>query len=501
MSDTSVAASLRSDDPIVVVEAPAGTGKTFQACGYADGIAPTIAPGRVLILAHTHAACDTFASRLPTQRTRVDIRTIDSLIVAIAALYPKSTGITGDARVWVRREKDGYQALAGRVARLLHRAPGIARMLALRYPVIVCDEHQDASADQHAIVASIQAAGAHLRIFGDPMQALFDDGTNGEERWAAICSAATTRDVLDVARRWENTTPELGAWVLTAREVLRSGGLLDLMSAPPPVTVAVAENEAAAWHGYRVTGLARRPIDAAAATKERLLVLAAHKQTVAAIRPFFNRKFPIWEGHLRDALAKLAQDLARCKADPVKAGKAVLKFTERTCTGLSASAFGKTLLDEIRRGCTPARKGKPASIQALGRLLIAEPDHRGAAKFLTSLRKLTAPGGPWVGAQIDHAQEYQDATALGTYDDVDTALAEIAQRRSAARRGPPRQSISTIHKAKGLEVEDVILLACDATHFPDTPEARRLLYVALSRPTKRLTIVVSQNAPSPLVSF
>jgi len=501
MSDSSVAMALRSDSPVVVVEAPAGSGKTFQACGYADDTAQIIAPGRVLILAHTNAACDTFASRLPTHRTRVDVRTIDSLVLAVASAYPKSMGITGDTQTWVRQQKDGYKILAGKVTRLLQRAPGIARMLALRYPVIICDEHQDASAEQHAIVFALRDSGARLRIFGDPMQALFDDESDGERRWSEICASATTRDALDIAHRWENTAPELGAWVLSAREVLRSGGVLNLAAAPPTVTVLIADNEAAAWYGYQIAPAARKPIDAAAATKERLLVLAGRNPTVAAIRPFFNRRFPIWEGHVRDALARLARDLASCKSNPEKVAKAVLKFTQSTCTGLSPSAFGKTLLQEVARGCTPDRKGKPAAIQALGRLLLAEPDHRGVAKFLSALRALTSTGGAFAGVQIDHTREYQDATALSAYDDADTALGEIAHRRSASRTGQPKQCISTIHKAKGLEVEDVILLACDATHFPDTQEARRLLYVALSRPRKRLTIVVSQSAPSPLVSF
>jgi hypothetical protein len=501
MSDKSVAAALRSNDPVVVVEAPAGSGKTFQACGYADDTAATVSPGRVLILAHTNAACDTFATRLPAHRARVDVRTIDSLIVAIASAYPKSTGVSGDARVWVRRQNGGYQILASRVARLLQRAPGIARMLALRYTIVICDEHQDASADQHAIVAALLDAGARLRIFGDPMQALFDDQTDGEHRWSEICAAATTLDVLDVAHRWNDTDPALGAWILAAREVLRSGGVLNLAAVPQAVTVITADNDAAARHGYQIASGARKPIDAAAATKERLLILAARNTTVAAIRPFFNRRFPIWEGHVRDRLARLARDLARCKANPVKVAKAALAFTDRTCTGLPASTFGKILLQEVARGCAPARKGKPAAIQALGRLLIAEPDHRGVAKFLGALRSLASTADAFGGVQIDQAREYQDATAMSGYEDPETALAEIAQRRTATRSGPPKQAISTIHKAKGLEVEDVILLACDAMHFPDTPDARRLLYVALSRPRKRLTIVVSKSTPSPLITL
>jgi len=42
-------------------------------------------------------------------------------------------------------------------------------------------------------------------------------------------------------------------------------------------------------------------------------------------------------------------------------------------------------------------------------------------------------------------------------------------------------AISTIHKAKDLECESVIVMPCDARTFPDKHDARCLLYVALSR--------------------
>jgi DNA helicase-2/ATP-dependent DNA helicase PcrA len=63
----------------------------------------------------------------------------------------------------------------------------------------------------------------------------------------------------------------------------------------------------------------------------------------------------------------------------------------------------------------------------------------------------------------------------------------------------PPKAISTIHKAKGLECDGVIVMPCDAKTFPDSSEARCLLYVALSRAKKRLLLVVSRDAPSSLL--
>ena len=54
-------------------------------------------------------------------------------------------------RSLARHTKDGYAHLAAKVASFLDRHPMAAVALARRCPVVVCDEHQDCSGDQHAI--------------------------------------------------------------------------------------------------------------------------------------------------------------------------------------------------------------------------------------------------------------------------------------------------------------------------------------------------------------
>lgn len=100
--------------------------------------------------------------------------------------------------------------------------------------------------------------------------------------------------------------------------------------------------------------------------------------------------------------------------------------------------------------------------------------------------------------EIDCHREFWDAVRLGEFDSTETGLAEITHRRTYLRPKPPPRAISNIHKAKGLECESVILMPCDGKTFPDNPETRCLLYVALSRATKRLLLVVSRDNPSPL---
>ena len=170
MSDDSVRAALRSDVPLVAVEAPAGCGKTHQGADYAREIADAGGPTRLLILTHTHAACSMFADRTKGDaRSRIDIRTIDSVIAHIASAYHAGLGLPADTAAWVRQRENGHAELAVKVASILKRHPLIAASLAQRHPVVICDEHQDSSGDQHAVVMALLSQGARVRVFADPM--------------------------------------------------------------------------------------------------------------------------------------------------------------------------------------------------------------------------------------------------------------------------------------------------------------------------------------------
>jgi DNA helicase-2/ATP-dependent DNA helicase PcrA len=170
-------------------------------------------------------------------------------------------------------------------------------------------------------------------------------------------------------------------------------------------------------------------------------------------------------------------------------------------TGFSRSAFGDRLEQEVREGCVAACRGKPAKIQELGRFILAEPNHKGVGKMLRRLDELNTSDPAFQYIKVDYFKEFWDAVRLGEFATVDDGLAEITHRRTYSHPKPPPKAISTIHKAKGLECESVILMPCDGMTFPDTAYARCLLYVALSRAKSRLLLVLSRANPSPLFTF
>ena len=119
MKDEEVAALLRSDSKVVLIEAPAGCGKTYQAAEYARDAVTKLGFERVLVLTKTHAACSVVAKETRQIQKKVDIRTIDGLIFDIAKAYRIPLGLPDDVSFYVRNTSEGWRKLAELVARLL----------------------------------------------------------------------------------------------------------------------------------------------------------------------------------------------------------------------------------------------------------------------------------------------------------------------------------------------------------------------------------------------
>lgn len=504
MNDDDVAGLLDSATPLVSVEAPAGCGKTFQGAGYARRVASGLERGQVLILTHTHAACGVFAKETRENARKVEIKTIDSLVVQIAAAYHKSLDLPADPAVWARQNPpDGFAVIASRVSELLASNPMIGNALVERYPVLIGDEHQDSSADQHNIMMTFLASGARLRIFGDPMQRIYGAKTQtaidaDRSRWEALKQAGAFAE-LENPHRWEEGSPELGQWILEARHALKEGRPVDLTGRRPlGLNVLFAENTAQSAKDFRLSAEDRAPLDARVNADGQILVLTGQNDTARALRAFWNRKIAIWEGHTRDALGTLVNTVTAA-GEPVAISRAVVEFLGSVGTGFSPSTHGDRLIQEVTQGCTKKTRDKPAHIQALGRFLLDEPNHIGVGKCLKHLAHLGNDKVPGFNEiRVDHRSEYRDAVRLANFADAEEGLAEINRRRSLARPMPPPRAISTIHKAKGLECQNALIVPCDQQRFSATDYSRCKLYVALSRAKRSLTLVLSRSNPSQL---
>ena len=503
MSDESVREALRSDAPLVIIEAPAGCGKTHQGADYAHQLLQQ-SRYRPLILTHTHAACSVFAHRTSAARSNVSIRTIDSLIAQVAAAYHRSLDLPPDPSAWARGRDDGHSELAAFVAALLDRHPMIAAAIAKRHPVVICDEHQDSSGDQHAVVMQLLAEGARVRIFADTMQRIFPERANPDSYppidWDDLNQRAQAWEALDFPHRWSKGCALLGRWTLDARESLRHRRQVDLTGAlPPSVRVVYSENIAAKHQQYQWEKHARDPITQFQQAHASLMVLTRHNDTARSLCALFGRQIPIWEGHTRYGLETLVKSVRAGNGDPSMLASAIVEFMADVGKGFSPSQFGNRFEQEVADRCAKAATGKPKKLQGIAQMLLDSPDHRGVARALKEISTLSHADDQFREIEIDCKSEFWDAVRLGEFDTADVGLAELANRRSHAKPKPPKRAISNIYKAKGLECDAVLLMPCDKHTFPDKHDARCLLYVALSRATSHLMLVVSRDNPSPLL--
>lgn len=364
MSDASVAKLLRSAEPLVVIEAAAGCGKTFQGAAYARDIVDSLGPGRLLILTHTHAACAVFAERTRGAASSVEIRTIDALITQIATAYHKPLGLPRDLTSWAWQDNGkGFEIMASKVSAFLRVRPGVARALAHRYPIIICDEHQDSTVDQHRIVMALRDAGAMLRIFGDPLQRIYGEKTEkaarvDRERWEALKSNGAS-DRLTTPHRWKQGCPALGDWILSARTSLENSQPIDLTARPPSLRLLVGNNTAQMRTGYQLSKEHRAPVDRIVRNADQLMILASQKDLVASLRAFWNRSIPIWEGHTRDALATLVGVLRENEGNAQALAEGVVTFVSEVAVGFTDLRFQRSLRFTEDR---VARVGSPHTV-------------------------------------------------------------------------------------------------------------------------------------------
>src|SRR5689334_5027111 len=98
---------LHSDAPCVIVEAPAGCGKTWTAAKYAREASDRLQTGRVLLLSHTHAACGEFQKRCGGRESKVDIETCDSFCHKVIAPYAGALGLPSPIAAHLGRQSNG----------------------------------------------------------------------------------------------------------------------------------------------------------------------------------------------------------------------------------------------------------------------------------------------------------------------------------------------------------------------------------------------------------
>ena len=209
---------------------------------------------------------------------------------------------------------------------------------------------------------------------------------------------------------------------------------------------------------------------------------------------------PIWEGRRRDYLTALVT-CSRSNSGNVDAiSDGFLTFLYATTAKFSASSHGNRFEAQIEDRCSKRARGSTIHLQAMAGHLLDEPDQRGVAKALLKLSELVrARENGFDEVALNLKSEIRDAIHLGRFENVDDGFAEISRRRSFSHPQPAPRSLSTVHKSKGLECDNAMIMLCDRQAFSNTLYKRRLFYVGASRAKRALSLIVSRDNSTPLL--
>jgi DNA helicase-2/ATP-dependent DNA helicase PcrA len=203
-----------------------------------------------------------------------------------------------------------------------------------------------------------------------------------------------------------------------------------------------------------------------------------------------NWRAPLNEGAQLDELEVLIQGIEAHGGNAAALAGAFLEFLAVIGVGL-ANGMSDGLRGRLGATVNRERAGRNqlAWLDCL-EPIYASPDHRGIAVAMRMVRdKLPAGYSIRFG---DHVW------ALCAFDRTDDPRAfRSALGRIRRRRKWPPQMVSTIHKAKGLDFDHVLLCPVDQHQYPHNVLGARLLYVALSRAKRSIRLVLASDNPSP----
>jgi DNA helicase-2/ATP-dependent DNA helicase PcrA len=499
MSLSAVRRVLRSPERKILVEAPGGCGKTFEAAELAIDLGTELKEGaEVLLLAHTNAAVQEFMRRVRNSGARVRATTIDAFCLDLLAPYAGPLGLPMPLHrsVGLGAGRLRFDELSPRAVDLLVRCASIATMLAHRYPFVILDEHQDARRTQHRVVAAfLERGNCRVRVFGDPMQAIYEAGASDYLSWEQLSREANAVVALDTPRRWREN-PRLGEWILAARRELQAGLPLPLQSAPPCVRIIrLPQLQCAAFgHGNAgaIAGTVRRFMRDAPGTAA---ILSRHNNHVWGLHIAAGGQLRLNEGAEYEGAYTLIEDVAAKLGNPRLLAGMLVEHLKSVSTGLDAAkerAISSALqADRIEYGRHQIIRDLLLKFEPI----YASPD---LATFCQVAKSIASDPPTWLTLRMPMSMRLLGQIRPRPQDNGADCLDEVVARFKAGTRRPTR-CVSTIHKAKGLEFDHVLIGNFSAAHFGDDQLSRRIAYVALSRARHSVTFLVPGMNASPLL--
>lgn len=462
---TDLARAFASSDKAFLI-APAGCGKTeLLAC--AVGHLPDQLQ---LILTHTHAGVRAVRNRLqrlgvPSRSYRVD--TIAGFSLRLAVNYPRLSGLAD-----TRPEGDAWDDVYPAARRALKNRH-IADAIRATYGGVMVDEYQDCTLSQHQIVLTL-AELLPTRMVGDPLQGIFSFRSNQTvdfERDVAPCFERLPD--LTTPWRWVDTYPELGEWLLAIRPEIEQCATPSFSDAP--VTV---------W---------------SAGQPQRVRACKAAKSldgAVVGIRKWRS------DAH-RDAmmLGGLYSSMEEVECRDLLQGARRLDSGRGFARALAVIEFAAICATKVNQTLSAARTALES-----GRLAASRSDDRRDVVALLneiattdSLKPVAAALREIVelpGVQLYRQEAFDDMqVTLRLHAESDglslrDAAWQVRDRTRHSGRRVDNKTISRTLLIKGLEFDHAIVLDVNEFTRDSDPLGYRNLYVALTRGSQTLTVLV-----------
>lgn len=381
---------------------------------------------------------------------------------------------------------------------LLETYPVLDAAYKARYPVVIADEHQDASALQDALVRRL--AIERLIVLADPMQLIYGFRGSKPERLERHAQECDGRLELHTPHRWHGRKAA-GKWLLAVRARLQG----QPVEAELPGEVKIVKCQYFNQMLPRVKGEAAAALNGGMDT---VAVIAAFNSDVGRLRSYLCTQglFPRQLGggddfeEARDEIEQLPL-LGDASNVAVHAVERVAKLVPTLKPGVVAT---------VKRRLTPTGVNLAGNCGGEAKALLgalAPLYEQGAGSYFASV----VDALDVCAVNEHHLPRVEAVRALrltadafgGAGTSLDYALERYAESVAAAAQAAPRLGrglyVMTAHQAKGKEFDVVIVVNCGKAQFPDDDEHRRLFYVAVTRGSRRWVVLAPTGDPSPLL--
>jgi hypothetical protein len=455
------------------VELAAGTGKTHLVASLAATAAEQ--GERTLILTHTNAGVDVLRRRLRrfgVAKSAVRVETIASWSFDVVRHYPVLSGLAVGTEPDWEQSQLYYLGAAEAI-----QTTAIRKVVQASYGLVIVDEYQDCVVEQHDLVLALHAS-LPVCVFGDPLQNIFNFGTNVTVKWAEQVVATWPALALPVQPwRWRGHHEDLGHWLIDIRADLYGGRPIDLATAP------------LCWRRNDTPQAAVNACFAQPTGDGSVVAISRFPPECAAVASKTNGSYGMMEELQGSFMMKFAATVD--SGDSRQIAAATLQFA-KDCISCIAAKLNSAVMKKLAKGESVAHLSRPGAEVQLSLLsrLLSDPSPPHVRETLVTIGQL--PDG-----RLYRREAWRDMlkalaiVAAGSELTVAQALRSIRNRTRIVGRPQDDRIISRPLLVKGLEYDHAVVL--NAERYSATE-----LYVALSRSRKSLTVVSNLRYLNPV---